>query len=133
MKEKLSFVLGGDYSDLDRLVNTLGCFEEVERVFGIEFAAGVEETPEGIKLLFGSDYLFTPEEDVFLDKYDGMVVSQYFRDKTTKKIYNLHESGCRLDIIYDDEHRYNGNEEFSNPKIVTKGYAYAGVKKNKMK
>lgn len=130
MKEKLSFVLTNTHSDLESLVKTVGCFEDVEKVFGIEFAAGIENTEQGEKIIFGGDYLFTAEEDAFLEKYDGMVVTEYFRDKDTKKIYNLHESGCRLDIMYDEDYRHNGNEEFSNPKIITKGYAYS---KNKLR
>lgn len=132
MKEKLSFVLSNYNSDLDSLVNTIGCYEDVESVFGIEFAAGIEEVNGQQKIIFASDYLFTDQEDQFLDKYDGMVVEQYFRHKDTKKLYNLNETGCRLDIMYDSDYRYNGSEQFSQPKIVTKGYAYPKSKKMKM-
>ena len=124
MKEKLSFVLSDGYSEYDNLIRCMGCVEEAEHVFGIEFAAGVEYEGDVKKILFASDYLFTDKEDEFLEKYDGMVVETYFRDKNTNKVYDLTEYGCRLDITYDDESRHNGNEEFSNPKIVTKGYAY---------
>lgn len=132
MKEKLSFVLSNYNSDLESLVRTIGCYENVESVFGIEFAAGIEEVEGQQKIIFASDYLFTDKEDEFLDKYDGMVVSEYFRDKESKKIFNLNETGCRLDIMYDNEYRYTGSEEFFNPKIVTKGYAYPKSKKMKM-
>lgn len=133
MKEKLSFELNNTtYSDYDQLVRTLGCIEDVEHKFGIEFASGVEYEGENRKILFASDYLFTDKEDEFLNKYDGMVVEHYFRDKKTKQVYDLNEGGCRLDIMYDSDYRYNGTEEFSNPKIVTKGYAYPKVKKKKM-
>lgn len=133
MKEKLSFELNNTiYNDYDELVRMLGCIENVEYKFGIEFAAGVEYEGDTKKILFASDYLFTDKEDDFLNKYDGMVEEHYFRDKKTKQIYDLNEGGCRLDIMYDSDHRYNGTEEFSNPKIVTKGYAYPKSKKKKM-
>lgn len=129
MKRKLSFILSKYQSDLDSLVNTIGCYEEVERHFGIEFAAGIEEFDGKEHIVFASDYLFTDKEDEFLNKYDGMVVEQYLRNKQTKKIYNLNESSCRLDIMYDDEYHYNGGEQFYNPKIITKGYSYPKAKK----
>lgn len=133
MKEKLSFVLTNNYTDHEDMVRVLGCIENVEHEFKIEFAAGVEYDGENKKLLFASDYLFTDKEDEFLDKYDGMVVEQYFRDKNTQKVYDLNEAGCRLDIMYDSDYRYNGTEQFSNPKIVTKGFSYGTKsKKNKM-
>ena len=130
MKEELSFVLSKYNSDLDSLVRTIGCYENVESVFGIEFAAGIEEINGVPTIMFASDYLFTDQEDQFLDKYDGMVLEECFRDKDTKKLYNLNETGCRLDIIYDSDYHYTGGEQFSHPKIVTKGFGYG--KKMKM-
>ena len=135
MKEKLSFVLTKKYSEIDSMIRIMGCFEDIEHNFGIEFAAGVEYINDEKKIIFASDYLFTENEDYFLNKYDGMVEKSYFREKDSKKVYNLNEAGCRLDIMYDDEHRYNGSEQFYNPKIVTKGFAYPksiGSKKLKM-
>lgn len=131
MKEKFSYILSNSYSDFDRLVNTLGCVEEVERVFNIEFAAGIEYEGDNKKIIFASDYLFKDKEDEYLEKYDGLVEPLYFRDKTTHKLYDLNLSGCRLDITYDDQARYSGDEDFCNPKIITKGYNYPQSKTKK--
>ena len=117
MKHKLSF------TDLDELRATIGCYEDVERVFNIEFASAIEKNGSEITVIFASDFLGTEKEDEFLEKYDGKVYQTIFRDKTTKKLYNSKLSNYRFDIVthenYEDYH-YTGMEKFTNPKIIKK-------------
>lgn len=109
------------HSDFEDLVRFFECVEDAERHLGIEFAAGVEGEGDNQKPLFPKDFLFTDKEDEFLEKYDGKVIEHIFRDKTTKRVYDTKKKACRIDVVYDDEARWNGNEMYSAPKLVTRG------------
>lgn len=132
-KTKKYFLLNNEQDIFNDLVRYIGSVEDVERIFGIEYAAGVEIENDIEKILFFSDYLDTEKEEEFLNKYDGKVENTYFRIKDSGEIINLNEKGCKLEITHDANYRYNGTEEFINPKIITKGYAYPKVKEKKLK
>lgn len=121
MRTKHQFFLTPNHSDFDDLVRFFECVEYAEQHLGIEFAAGVEGEGENQKPLFPNDYLSTDNEDEFLEKYDGKVIGHIFRVNNTKRVYDTKKKACRLDIVYDDQARWSGNEAYSEPKLVTRG------------
>ena len=117
MKEKVSFYFTKHINELNGLAKFFGCVETAESAFGIEFAAGIE----GDNPVFLSDFFECGKSnDPLFEKYDGEVVAHIFRIGK-EKIIDTHSTGCRLDIMYDCDYREKGTEEFSNPKIVTRG------------
>lgn len=132
-KTKEYFLLNNGQDDFNSLVSYIGSVEDIEEIFGIEYAAGVEVEDDIEKVLFFSDYLDTDKEEDFLNKYDGKVEHTYFRIKDTGEIINLNEKGCRFEITRDAYYRYNGTPEFTDPKIITKEYAYPKIKGKRLK
>lgn len=113
MKEKISFDIKEDFHHMIRVFQGV---EEIERIFGIEFAAGVYDG----EIIFASDFLDTFQEDAFLEKYDGCVVENIFRINTTRKIVNLNEILCYAEVIHDAFYMYSGSDQFSSPKFKLK-------------
>ena len=120
-KEKVSLFLTEDESTFLDLIKFFDSVENIEHIFDIEFACGIETVDDKQKAIFLSDHLFTETEDEILEKYDGNVISHLFRINSTKKIIDVTVTPCRFDILYDPDYVQNNSQEFSDPKIITKG------------
>ena len=115
MKQNLSYFITRHGSEISELKNLIGSYEEIENVFGIEFACGIED---GVPI-FLSDIADT-NDDPRLKLYDGLVVEHIFR-REDEVVYDAHAKGCRFVVTYDEEHRVSGNNAFSNAKILNRG------------
>lgn len=109
MKEKVSFYLTNAQGELDAMARFFGNIEEIERIFSIEFAGGIEN---GVPLFYSK-----VQEDVYLSKYDGEVV-EYMILVGGNKVVDARVKTCRFDITYDPDYRHNGSDKFSRPKVI---------------
>jgi hypothetical protein len=108
-KEKRSFLINQYNNEFDDMVSFIGCVEDVERLFGIEFACAVEN---GVPL-------FLSQSDEIIDKYDGEVIDTIF--KYNGKVVDTSVNPCRFEFLYNADAHRDGSEEFTKPKIIITG------------
>lgn len=111
--EKQSFFVSEVYDcteDWKRMLTVFGCVEEVERVFGIEFACAIE----------AGQPLFLSDDEALLARYDGCVERAVFRRVDTGKILDARTALYRFDVSIDEAERVPSASRFLRPKIVRK-------------
>lgn len=109
--ESLSFFISeaGDCpDDWKQMLTLFGSVEEIERVFGIEFACAIEE----------GQPVFLSDDEALLLRYDGCVEKAFFRYSETKKTLDTRIGLFRFDIAVDESARGKTASQFHNAKIV---------------
>lgn len=109
--EKRTFFVSLAYDcteDWRQLLTVFGCIEEIERVFGIEFACAIEDDRA----------LFLSEDPALLARFDGCVVPHVFREIVSGKLFDARQTVYRFDVAVDEAARFSGAPRFRNAKIV---------------
>jgi len=109
--EKQSFFVSEVYDcteDWKRMLTVFGCVEEVERVFGIEFACAIE----------AGQPLFLSDDEALLARYDGCVEEMVFRRADTGKVLDARTALYRFDVCIDDSARGESASRFRGSNIV---------------
>lgn len=110
---KRSFFVSETYDcteDWRQMLTVFGCVEEIERVFGIEFACAIE----------AGQPLFLSDDEALLARYDGCVERAVFRRVDTGKILDARTALYRFDVSIDEAERVPSASRFLRPKIVRK-------------
>ncbi len=109
--EKRSFFISEAY-DCDegwrQMLTVFGCVEEIERVFGIEFACAIEDGRP----------VFLSDDEALLARYDGCVEEMVFRRVDTGKILDARTALYRFDVNIDEAARGESGSRFLGANIV---------------
>lgn len=95
--------------DWRQMLTVFGCVEEIERVFGIEFACAIEDGRP----------VFLSDDESLLARHDGCVERAVFRRTDTQKILDARTALYRFDVCIDESARGESGSRFRAPSILT--------------